>query len=93
MSITRINEFKAASGKGEELMTFLQSAKSYVTSSPGCASCEILRSQEEPEKIVVIEKWDSIESHKASVAGFPKLKMMAAISLVNGMPKGAYYQT
>lgn len=48
MGITRINEFQAAEGKAEELFTFLKSLIPYISSSEGCKSCEVLRSQGNP---------------------------------------------
>jgi len=91
MSITRINEFQAAEGKAEELHEFLKSLRPYIASSAGCEACEILRGKDSAHSFLVIEKWDCVESHQKSIEGFPKQKMQAAMALLGGPPKGAYY--
>ena len=91
MSITRINEFQAAEGKEEELFLFLKSLMPYISSSQGCLSCEVLRSEEDNNSFVVLEQWESIESHKKSIANFPKEKMLSAMPLFGAPPKGGYF--
>ncbi|MGL1956636.1 MAG: antibiotic biosynthesis monooxygenase [Colwellia sp.] len=92
MSITRINQFKAAEGKETELFEFLQSLTSYITSSKGCLSYEVLQNSSDLSDFAIIEKWDSIDSHKKSVANFPQDEMLAAMSLFGGAPSGNYYK-
>ena len=91
MSITRINEFQASTGKAEELFDFLKSLIPYISSSAGCQSCEVLRDQNNADHFVVLEKWDSIDSHLSSIDKFPKEDMQAAMFLFSTPPKGAYY--
>lgn len=91
MMVTRINEFQAAEGKAEELFSFLKSLVPYISSSEGCTLCEVLRNRENPESFMVIEKWDSVESHKRSLENFPQEEMEAAMPLFGAPPKGGYY--
>jgi quinol monooxygenase YgiN len=91
MSITRINEFKAAEGKADELFLFLKSLIPYISSSEGCTLCEVLRCQESTNTFVIIEKWDSVEAHKLSIEGFPKEEMQTAMPLFGAAPKGGFY--
>ena len=91
MSVTRINEFKASDGMADELFLFLKSLLPYITSSDGCLSCEILRANDAPDNFVILEKWDSIESHLKSIDGFPPEEMQAALPLFAAPPNGAYY--
>lgn len=91
MQVTRINEFQAADGKAEELWAFLQSLIPYISASPGCISCEALRNEEDPQLFVVLEKWASAAQHRASIAAYPKEKMLAVMPLFGAAPKGAYY--
>ncbi|TQV89593.1 putative quinol monooxygenase [Aliikangiella coralliicola] len=91
MSITRINEFKAAEGKSAELFEFLGSLLPHINSSEGSLSCELLRSDESEDSFVVIERWESKEFHRKSVDSFPKEEMQGAMSLFGAPPKGAYY--
>ncbi|WDE06745.1 antibiotic biosynthesis monooxygenase [Thalassomonas viridans] len=91
MSITRINEFQAAEGKAEELFTFLKSLMSYISSSDGCQSCEVLQSKDNDHMFVVIEKWDNESSHQQSIENYPKEEMAAVMPLFGAPPKGSFY--
>jgi quinol monooxygenase YgiN len=91
MNITRINEFKATEDKEEKLFEFLNSLVPYISSCEDCLSCEVLRSHDDQSSFVVIEKWNSIESHKKSIENFPKEEMQAAMDLFGASPKGTYY--
>ncbi len=90
--IVRIGEFQAAEGQGEVLHHFLISLTEYITDSKGCISYEVLSKQDEPMQFAVIERWVSIEAHRASVEHFPKDKMLSAMSLFAVAPTGQYYQ-
>ena len=92
MNITRINTFQAAETKASELFSFLQSLLPYISSCHGCISCEVLADVEDSGEFVVLEVWDSIESHKKSVQNFPKDEMQKAMALFAGAPKGRYYR-
>ncbi|XPF94972.1 putative quinol monooxygenase [Colwellia sp. RE-S-Sl-9] len=91
MAIVRINEFKSAEGQAEALLEFLTSIKPYITNSEGCISCEILTQQDDKSTFVIIEKWESIESHVKSIADFPKDDMAKAIPLFGAAPIGRYF--
>ena len=93
MSITRINEFQAAEGRAEELYSFLKSLVPYISSSAGCGGCEVLRRKDRKDDFVVIERWDSVESHRKSIDHFPKDEMLAATPLFGAPPKGNYYES
>jgi quinol monooxygenase YgiN len=93
MSIIRINEFKATEGKATELFAFLKSLKSYIVSSAGCESCEVLQNSDDESLFVVVEKWDAKNSHTASLEKYPKEKMATAMPLIGGPPKGGFYHT
>lgn len=91
ITIKRINEFKAKESKGDELFEFLKSIISFIKSSEGNISCEVLRSCENPLKFIVLEEWTNAELHKKSVQAFPAEKMKSAIDLLEIPPKGEYY--
>ncbi|QDU47937.1 putative quinol monooxygenase [Gimesia panareensis] len=91
MSIVRINQFQAAAGKEDELFHFLKSLNSYITSSKGCLSYEVLQNIDDAADFTVIEKWESVEAHQDSVSNFPQEDMEAAMSLFGGAPSGQYY--
>ncbi len=91
MSIIRINEFQATVGKEKALLDFIASLMPYIQNSTGCISCELLQQEEQLGHLVVIEKWQSIADHKASIAQFPKEKMMEAMPLFAAPPTGNYF--
>ena len=91
MSVTRINEFQAKDGQHETLRAFLTSIISMVESSAGCRSCQLLRHNDDPARLVIIEVWDSVEAHQASVKHIPLGTIEKAITMFAGPPKGAYY--
>lgn len=91
MSITRINQFEAKAGSEEKLYAFLRSVISVVAACPGCISCRLLRSTENSAGLVIIEEWDSIESHKDAARAIPREKLAEASALVAKPPSGMYY--
>ena len=93
MSITRINEFQAREGRGDNLRNLIRSFVPMIESSDGCLSCQLLQSREDPSRVVVIEVWDSIEAHQASMKNIPPEALQEAMQLLAGPPKGAYYRS
>jgi quinol monooxygenase YgiN len=91
MTIVRVNEFTAASGKSAELFDFLQKLVPYISDSEGCHCCELLKHHEQPDQFMIIERWDSIENHQLAITNYPQEDMQAAMSLFGAPPKGSYY--
>jgi quinol monooxygenase YgiN len=92
MTITRINQFEAKPGAEEKLYAFLQSVISVILTCPGCISCRLLRSTENPACLAIIEEWDSIESHKKAAQAIPPEKLAEAAALFAKPPSGMYYR-
>ena len=57
--------------KAEALRTILTPVIHMIASSAGCLSCQLLQSHENPTRFVILEAWDSIESHQAAVRDIP----------------------
>ncbi len=91
MPVVRINEFKSAEGKSQELFEFLQALIPYISGSQGCLACEVLKQQDDENSFVVIEKWETVENHTQSIAGFPREKMEAVVPLLGAPPQGRYF--
>lgn len=89
--ITRVNRFRALDDKTEQMFEFLQSLVPYISGCDGCISCELLRQQDDPSRMLVIERWQDEASHAASLAGFPQDKMQTAMDLFAEPPEGAFY--
>src|SRR5712671_7746720 len=92
MTITRINQFEAKTALEERLFAFLHSVISVITACPGCISCKLLRSTENPACFAIIEEWDSIESHQNAASAIPPAKLAEAAALFAKPPSGMYYR-
>ena len=92
MTITRINQFEARKDSEESLFEFLQSVISTIEKSPGCKSCRLLRSIDNPAHLAIIEEWESIEDHQAAAKAIPPEKMALAMALFAKPPSGTYYK-
>ena len=91
MSISRIGEVQAKEGLANELLEFLTSIMPGIQSSEGCESVQLYQSQDEPSKFMMIEVWDSIESHQASVKNIPPEKLGEIRPLLATSPRGSYF--
>jgi quinol monooxygenase YgiN len=91
MSITRINEFRAKDGKAEELRVFLAALIPTIAAIAGCQSCQLLQHHDEPTRLIVLEIWESIAAHQASVQHIPPEALAEVMTLLDGRPTGAYY--
>ncbi len=90
--ITRINEFEAKKDCEEKLFEFLRSVISLIEKCPGCKSCQLLRSTDNPAHLAIIEVWESIEDHQNAAKAIPPDKMTQAMALFAKPPSGAYYR-
>ena len=91
MTITRINEFQAHPDRVTALRDFLRSVIALILEAPGCRSCELLRQHDDPTRFAIIEVWDSIDAHQASVSRIPPALMQQAQTLFAAPARGAYY--
>jgi quinol monooxygenase YgiN len=91
MSVTRINEFQAREGEAEALSELIRSFLPRIEGSAGCRSCQLLQSQENPARLVVIEVWDNVAAHQASVQSVPPETFQEAMKLLAGPPSGEYF--
>ena len=92
MAITRINDFEAKVGSEAALFKFLQQVIAIVKSCDGCIDCVLLRNVGSAASLVIIERWDSIESHKKAASAIPAEQLQVAFTLFAKPPSGAYYQ-
>ena len=92
MSITRISEFQASPESTEALHDFLISIMPLIKSSRGCESVTLYQSQADPTKFTMLEVWDSVESHEASVKNIPPEKLTDVRLLLASVPSGSYYE-
>jgi quinol monooxygenase YgiN len=92
MSIYRIGEVQAKKGLVEELLQFLISITPGIESSQGCESVHLYQSEADPSKFMMIEVWDSVDSHQASVRNIPPEKLGEIKPLLATSPSGSYFK-
>ena len=91
MSISRIGETQAKPESVEELRDFLISIMPMIRSSHGCESVQLYQSQDDPTKFIMIELWDHVESHRASVKNIPSQLLAQIQPLLAAPPSGGYF--
>ncbi len=91
MSITRIGETQAKPELTEALHAFLLSIMPIIKSSQGCESVTLYQSQADPTKFTMLEVWDSVESHQASVKNIPPEILTQIRPLLASAPNGGYF--
>ena len=92
MSITRIGETQAKPETTESLRDFLLSIMPIIKSSEGCESVTLYQSHDDPTKFTMLEVWDSIESHQASVKNIPPEMLAQIRPLLASAPSGGYFE-
>ena len=91
MTIIRIGEIQARAELTEALRDFLISIMPMIKSSQGCESVTLYQSQADPTKFTMIEVWDSLEAHQASVKNIPPEMLEEIRPLLASAPSGGYY--
>lgn len=90
MTVARHYVMTAASGQEEVLGAALRELAAAVRLTAGCEGCELLQDTEQPARYVFIEKWASIEAHKAGGASLPKEAFKPVMAALAGPPEGTY---
>jgi len=63
-----------------------------IKNSPGCRSCQLLRSTDNPGHLAIIEEWESIEAHQNAEKAIPPEKLNQAMAMFAKPPSGTYYK-
>ena len=92
MSIVRIGETQAKPETVEALRDFLLSIMPGIKSSEGCESVTLYQSEGDPTKFTMIEIWDRVESHQASVREIPPEMLEKIRPLLGSAPSGSYFK-
>lgn len=92
MPVTRIGEVQAKDGLVDDLRDFLTSILPGIQESEGCESVQLLQGADDPSMFVVIEVWESIEAHQASVKNIPAEKLGEIMPLLATSPSGSYFR-
>jgi quinol monooxygenase YgiN len=91
MGVFRIGEFQAKPELTEDIREFLLSILTLIKSSAGCESVQLFQSQNDPSKFLMLEVWDRVESHQASVKNIPPEKLGEIQPILAISPSGSYF--
>ncbi len=62
--VLEIAIFEVQAGQEDDFATAYLTARSLVTSTPGCRSVRMTRGIESPSRFVLLVEWDSVEAHE-----------------------------
>jgi heme-degrading monooxygenase HmoA len=92
VTIARHYRMRAGQGKAEALLAALGDLTAALKSIPGFEGADLLRDVDQPERFVFIEKWASVEAHKAGGPLLPKAVLTGLMGTLEGAPEGAYLE-
>jgi quinol monooxygenase YgiN len=92
MSIARIGEVRSKEGLMDDLKEFLISIMPGIEASEGCRSVQLYQGQDDPSRFIMIEVWESIEAHQASVRNIPAEQLGEIRLLLADSPSGSYFK-
>ncbi len=90
MAVVRHYLMQAAEGQGAGLSAALLALAQEVRALPGCSGVECLIDVADADRFVFIERWDSVEAHKAAGAHLPKSAMAPVMAALADRPVGSY---
>ncbi len=90
MGVVRHYLMQAVKGQGEVLSAALTALAQHVRALPGCGGVECLVDTADADRFIFIERWDSVEAHKAAGALLPKAIMTPVMSALADRPVGSY---
>ena len=90
MTVARHYRMTAAEGKGDELAAALRALAEALKPIAGYQGCDLMRDADQADRFVFVEKWASVEAHKAGGPHLPKEVLGRLMGLLAGPPEGAY---
>ena len=90
MPITRINTFRAHAGQEAALRDALLSLLPGIGAAAGCVSVRLLHDAQDATRFVVLEVWESVDAHRASLQGFDPDEFAHVMKLFAEPPSGEY---
>lgn len=91
LNITRIGKFQSKPDTIASLQNFLLSIMPIIKASQGCESVTLYQSLDDPTRFTMIEVWEGIEPHQASVKNIPTEKLTEIQPLLASAPSGGYF--
>lgn len=92
-TIIRMGEMRAKAGKEAQLHAFIARViVPALLTADGCQSCQVWEADGHPGRFLIVETWDSVEAHEASVQEIDPDDIEAIRQLLDDSPAGHYYQ-
>jgi quinol monooxygenase YgiN len=92
MTVARVYRMIAAKGKEQILLDALIALGRVVRPLDGCLGVELLRDLEQSCKFLFVEKWRSVEAHKAAGALLPRASFGPVMQALDGPPESSYQE-
>ena len=90
MTIARHYRMDAAEGKAAALLAALQALAAALQRADGFEGADLLRDIDRPDRFVFIEKWASVDAHKAAGPHIPEHVVAPLMEALAGEPDGSY---
>src|SRR3546814_20819100 len=92
MTVARIYLMHAKDGLSAELEQELREVAELLSANiENSRGVEILRDVDDERRFMFIERWDSVEAHKAGAEAFLKLGIIKSLSALDRSPEGSYF--
>lgn len=93
MSVLAVVRLKAHKGKGVALLAALTVPLERATSHAGCGSSSLYMGAQSPDELVLLDEWESQESHVAHMVALEKEGALEEVTpLLEEPPRTTYYQ-
>ncbi|MDX3884740.1 MULTISPECIES: putative quinol monooxygenase [Edaphosphingomonas] len=90
MTVARHYIMNAVEGRDATLETALRDLADKVRAISGCQGVELLRDIGNERRFIFIEKWDSVDAHKAAGPQLGKDALAPILAVLDGPPDGDY---
>jgi quinol monooxygenase YgiN len=92
MTIARVYQMVAADGKEQALLDALVALERVVRPLDGCLGVELLRDSQQPNKFLFVEKWRTVEAHKAAGPLLPRASFGPVMAALAKPPESSYQE-
>lgn len=93
MSFQLLVQFKVKQGQAAAFAEILQGAKSRIANAEGCEGVDVLLSADNPDKVVLSEKWGTKEQHDVYAEKMRESGSMDKMAaFLDGMPESEFFE-
>jgi quinol monooxygenase YgiN len=88
-----MGEMRAREGQEAHLHAFIARViVPALQTAEGCQSCQVWQADGDPGRFLIVETWDNVEAHQASVKEIDPEDIKAIMELLDDSPAGHYYR-